>query len=47
MTPDTVGGCPPAIPAGEPTIISQPVNSPATIDRPLFRDIVSSPLCRV
>src|SRR6516225_1928711 len=47
MTPDTMGGCPPAIPAGEPTIISQPVNSPATTDRLLFRDIVPSPLCRV
>src|SRR6516162_1194211 len=47
MTPDAVGGWPPAIPAGEPTIISQPVNSPATTDRLLFRDIVPSPLCRV
>jgi len=47
MTPDTVGGCPPAIPAGEPTTISQLVNSPATTDRLLFRDIVPSPLCRV
>jgi hypothetical protein len=43
MTPDTAGGCPPAIPAGEPTITSQPLNSPATTDRLLFRDIVSKP----
>jgi hypothetical protein len=43
MTPDAVGGCPPAIPAGEPMIISQPLNSPATTDRLLFRDIVSEP----
>jgi hypothetical protein len=43
MTPDAAGGCSPAIPAGEPTTISQPLTSPATIDRLPFGDIVPNP----
>jgi len=43
MTPDAADGCPPAIPAGEPRMISQPLTSPATIDRLPFGDILPNP----
>ena len=43
IPPDAVDGCPPAIPAGELTTISQPLTTPATIDRLPFGDILTNP----